>query len=99
MEFGLGGMIVGSLRVRLVVHESRTLKDKRRVVHNIKDRLRNAFNVSIAEIDAQDNRQLIVLGIAMVGNESRQVISALDRIVDALRGHPVAELLDYEKEI
>ena len=99
MEFGLGGMIVGSLRVRLVVRESRTLKDKRRVVQNIKDRLRNAFNVSIAEIDAQDNRQLIVLGIAMVGNESRQVISALDRIVDALRGHPVAELLDYEKEI
>ena len=99
LEFGLGGMIVGSLRVRLVVRESRTLKDKRRVVQNIKDRLRNAFNVSIAEIDAQDNRQLIVLGIAMVGNESRQVISALDRIVDALRGHPVAELLDYEKEI
>ena len=92
-------MIVGSLRVRLVVRESRTLKDKRRVVQNIKDRLRNAFNVSIAEIDAQDNRQLIVLGIAMVGNESRQVISSLDRIVDALRGHPVAELLDYEKEI
>ena len=99
MEFGLGGMIVGSLRVRLVVRESRTLKDKRRVVQNIKDRLRNDFNVSIAEIDAQDNRQLIVLGIAMVGNESRQVISSLDRIVDALRGHPVAELLDYEKEI
>ena len=99
MEFGLGGMIVGSLCVRLVVRESRTLKDKRRVVQNIKDRLRNAFNVSIAEIDAQDNRQLIVLGIAMVGNESRQVISSLDRIVDALRGHPVAELLDYEKEI
>jgi len=99
LEFGLGGMIVGSLRVRLVVRESRTLKDKRRVVQNIKDRLRNAFNVSIAEIDAQDNRQLIVLGIAMVGNESRQVISSLDRIVDALRGHPVAELLDYEKEI
>ena len=92
-------MIVGSLRVRLVVRESRTLKDKRRVVQNIKDRLRNAFNVSIAEIDAQDNRQLIVLGIAMVGNESRQVISALDRIVDALRGHPVAELLDYEKDV
>ena len=99
MEFGLGGMIVGSLCVRLVVRESRTLKDKRRVVQNIKDRLRNAFNVSIAEIDAQDNRQLIVLGIAMVGDESLQVISSLDRIVDALRGYRVVQLLDYEKEI
>ena len=92
-------MIVGSLHVRLLVRQAKTLKDKRRVVLSIKDRLRNAFNVSVAEIDSQDHRQLAVLGIAMVGNDSRQVTSALDRIVDALRGHPVAELLDYEKEV
>jgi uncharacterized protein len=98
-EIGLGGMIVGSLRVRLVVRESRTLKDKRRVVQSIKDRLRIAFNISIAEVDSQDHRQLVVLGIAMVGNDSRQVTSALDQIVDNLRHHPIAELLDYEKEI
>jgi uncharacterized protein len=92
-------MIVGSLRVRLLVRQAKTLKDKRRVVLSIKDRLRNAFNVSVAEIDSQDHRQLAVLGIAMVGNDSRQVISALDRIVDVLRGHPIAELLDYEKQV
>jgi uncharacterized protein YlxP (DUF503 family) len=92
-------MIVGSMRVRLVVREARTLKDKRRIVLSIKDRLRNAFNVSVAEIDSQDHRQLVVLGIAMVGSDSRQVTSSLDRIVDVLRGHPVAELLEYEKVV
>jgi uncharacterized protein YlxP (DUF503 family) len=92
-------MIVGSLRVRLLVRNSRSLKDKRRVVQNIKDRLRNTFNVSIAEIDEHDHRQLAVLGIAMVSNNSREVTSALDRMVNALRSHPVAELLDYEREL
>jgi uncharacterized protein len=89
-------MIVGSLRVRLLLREARSLKDKRQVVRSITDRLRNSFNVSVAEVEAQDHRQLAVLGVAMVGNESRYLRSTLDQIVNALRGHPVADLLDFE---
>jgi uncharacterized protein YlxP (DUF503 family) len=92
-------MIVGSLRVRLLVRESRSLKDKRQVVRSIKDRLRNAFNVSIAEVDEQDHRQLVVLGMAMVSNEAGHVRSALEEIVSALRAHPVAEFVDHEMEV
>jgi uncharacterized protein YlxP (DUF503 family) len=88
-------MIVGSLRVRLLVRESRSLKDKRQVVRSIKDKIRNKFNVSVAEIEALDHRQLAVLGFAMVGNEARHVRETLDAIVQALRGHPVAEFIDH----
>jgi uncharacterized protein YlxP (DUF503 family) len=92
-------MIVGSLRVRLLVRESRSLKDKRQVVRSIKDRLRNEFNISIAEVDAEDHRQLAVLGLAMVGSEASHVKAAFEQIVAALRVHPVAELLDHEIEV
>jgi len=92
-------MIVGALQVRLLIRESRSLKDKRQVVSSIKDRLRKAFGVSVAEVDNQDHRQLAVLGIAMVGNDSREITSALDKMVDALRSHPIAELLDYERKL
>jgi hypothetical protein len=92
-------MVVGSLRVRLLIREARSLKDKRQVVRSIKDRLRNEFNISVAEVEAQDHRQLAVLGIALVGNESRQVRSTLDQIVEALRSHPVAELLEFDVEV
>ena len=92
-------MIVGSLRVRLLVREARTLKDKRQVVSSIKDRLRNQFNVSAAEVDEQDNRQVAVLGFAMVANEAHPVKAALGKIVEALRSHPVAEFLDHEIEV
>jgi uncharacterized protein len=91
-------MMVGSLRVRMLVRQARTLKDKRRVTRSIQDRLRNAYNVSVAEIEAQDNCQLLVLGIAMVGTDGRQVTGSLDRIIDVLRAHPQAELVDYERE-
>jgi uncharacterized protein YlxP (DUF503 family) len=92
-------MIVGSLRVRLLVREARSLKDKRQVVRSIKDRLRNRFNVSVAEVEAQDHHQLAVLGLAMVGNEARPIRLAFGEIVQALRSHPVAELIDYQEEV
>ncbi|HEV8062116.1 MAG TPA: DUF503 domain-containing protein [Gemmataceae bacterium] len=92
-------MHVGTLQVRLLVRESRTLKDKRQVVRSIKDRLHNEFNVSIAEVEALDHRQLIVFGLAMVSNEAGHIRSAFDAIVKALRVHPVAEFLDHVVEI
>jgi uncharacterized protein len=92
-------MIVGTLRVRLLLREARTLKDKRQVVKSIKDRLHNGFNVSVAEIAALDNRQLAELGLAMVSNEAHHIKVALGQIVEALRSHPVAELVDYELEV
>jgi uncharacterized protein YlxP (DUF503 family) len=92
-------MIVGTLRVRLLLREARSLKDKRQVVKSIKDRLRNHFNVSVAEIEALDNRRLAVLGLAMVSNEAHHVKCALGQIVEALRRHPIAELLDHETDV
>jgi len=92
-------MVIGSLRVRLLVRESRSLKDKRQVVRSIKDRLHERFNVSVAEVEAQDHRQLVVLGLAMVSNEAKHVRETFEQIVTALRGHPVAEFLGHEMEV
>ncbi len=91
-------MVVGSLQVRLLVREARSLKDKRQVVRSIVDRLRND-NLSVAEVDDQDGRQVVALGIALVGTEVYRVRTALEKIVEALRRHPVAELLGHEIEV
>jgi uncharacterized protein YlxP (DUF503 family) len=91
-------MIVGTLEIRLLLREARTLKDKRQVVVSIKDRLRNGFNVSVAEVDQLDNRQLAVLGVAMISNDAHHVKQTLGQIVEALRSHPVAELVGHEVE-
>ena len=91
-------MIVGTLRVRLLLREAKSLKEKRQVVKSIKDKLHQGFNVSVAEVEEQDHRQLAVLGLAMVSNETLHLKTALGQIVQALRVHPVAELIDHELE-
>lgn len=92
-------MIVGTLKVRLLLRQARSLKDKRQVVQSIKARLHDQFNVSIAEVEAQDNRTLAILGMALVGNEAHPIKQTLGSIVEALRSHPVAEFLDHEMEV
>lgn len=87
---------VGTLQVRLVLRQSRSLKDKRQVVQSIKDKLRGSFNIAIAEVDFMDDRQQAVLGIAMVSNDPAHLQGALQQILAALRAHPVAELAEHE---
>ncbi len=92
-------MIVGALTIELVVYESRSLKDKRRVIKSIKDRLAGRFNVSVAEVGAQDSRQRAVLGVAVVGTGAAFVNSSLDTIADFVRRDPRANLLNYRREL
>ena len=89
-------MHTGSLLVRLYVRESRSLKDKRHVVKSIMDRLKNGFNVAVAEVDSRDDHQVVVLGIATVGDEAAPVKATLDSIANALRKHPIAEFCSCE---
>ena len=91
-------MTVGVLRLELAIGEAHSLKDKRRAVKSVKDRLSNTFNVSVAEVDALDSWQRAVLGVAVVANEGRFVQSCLDRIVDWMRKQRLVTLIDYSRE-
>ncbi len=92
-------MVVGVLRIRLGVFEALSLKDKRRVVKGLKDRLAARHNISIAEVDDLDHRQAATLAMAMVANQARYVEGALSKIVDEVRATASASLLDYEIEL
>ncbi len=92
-------LVVGVLEVRMRLRSSRSLKEKRRVVRSIKDRLKGRYNVSVSECDDQDLWQSIVLGFAMAGSDAGKVTRDLDEIVRQLRVHPEAEFLQHDLQI
>ena len=92
-------MIVGVMRVELALFDARTLKDKRQVIQSARQRLRNAFNVSVAEVEHLDSPKRCTLGLALVCNESRPVHAQLDKMIELLRASPGLSLLDYEREL
>jgi len=77
-------MIIGVLNVDLFVPNSTSLKTKRFVIKSIKDRLRNRFNVSVAEIDHNDKWQRAALGVVIVSNETKYVEGVLGSVLNLI---------------
>ena len=75
------------ITLSLQIPHAHSLKDKRRQIKSLKDRLSNRFNASIAEIDALDNWQQAVLGVCMISND-RSYLNKQYSLVEAL-------VLDY----
>jgi hypothetical protein len=92
-------MTVGVLQLELSIADAMSLKDKRRVIKSLKDRISNDHNVSIAEVGALDEHRRSILGLAMVSNDSRYVESQLSKLVDFVRMVPQVSLTDYQIEL
>ncbi len=91
-------MHIGVCKVRLYLPESRSLKDKRRVIKSIITRLRNRFNLAIAEIESQDMHQSAILGAVSVANEAKFVNQIISQCVKFIEENTSVVLLDYETE-
>ena len=92
-------MVVGVCRLSLHFPESGSLKAKRHGLRKLIDRVRAKFNVGIAEVAEQDTWQRSVVGLVVVGNESRHVDSMLQNIVSFAESLYVAEILDRQTEL
>jgi uncharacterized protein YlxP (DUF503 family) len=75
-------MFTGSAKICIHLQGVLTLKDKRRIVKSLIERLKSRFNVSASEIDRLDNKQMAVIGIAVVSNDHTFTASQLDTIMN-----------------
>jgi len=78
-------MIVGILQAEIKVEHATCLKDKRRVVKSLKDRLHREHQVSVADVGPDEGVNLAILGVTLAGKDGKRVRSVLDKIVDKLR--------------
>jgi uncharacterized protein len=92
-------MHIGVLQLELSIADAMSLKDKRRIVLSLKDRISHGNNVSIAEVGALDEHRRSILGVAMVANDARYVEGALSKLVDFVRAVPQVSLTDYRIEM
>ncbi|MFZ0244961.1 DUF503 domain-containing protein [Candidatus Binatus sp.] len=92
-------MVIGVMRLTLFLPENHSLKGKRQVLRAIKDRVRNKFNVSIAESDSHDMWQRAELGIAQVGSDRAFVDRALREVVNFIDSLGLVPLGEEQLEI
>ena len=92
-------MIVGASVVELHVEGCQSLKAKRGVIRSIVRRVRNRFNLAVAEIGGQDTWQYAVLGLAAAGADARSVRSVLERANDFIEELHLARVLSADVEV
>ncbi len=75
-------MFTGSAKICIHLQGITSLKDKRRIVKSVIERLKSRFNVSAAEIDRLDNKKFAVIGVAVVSNDRTFTVSQLDTVLN-----------------
>ena len=86
------------LRITLRASWVHSLKEKRMIVKSITQRLKNKFNISVAEIDEQDIHQTIVIGIAGICGSAAQMDSTMENIITFIEENTDAEIINIERE-
>lgn len=79
-------MVVGTAEIRLLLPEPRSLKEKRRIVRSLLDRLRVRYHVAVAEVGDQDLWNRATIGVACVSNEPGHARRILDSVLHFVEG-------------
>lgn len=92
-------MSIGVLHVTLYIPGAHSLKSKRHVVQSLITRLKNKFNIAVAEIDAQDLHQRCDLGIVTINTSTCELQRTMDFVVSFIKGNPESDIVDLSLEI
>jgi len=78
-------MIIGVMRTQLHLHGIGSLKEKRSIVKSVIGRLKSRFNISIAEVDHQDNKSSAVIAMTIVSNETGLIDQQFDAVISFMQ--------------
>ncbi len=92
-------MVVGLANIDIHIPESGSLKSKRQLLKRIKDRVKNKFNVSIAEVGHNDLWQRTTIGVSVVANDKKFANQVLSKVVEQINKENGLQILDYSIEI
>jgi uncharacterized protein YlxP (DUF503 family) len=92
-------MVIGLLSLELHFPGARSLKDKRQVLRGLEARIRNRFNVSVAEVAHQDLWQRAGLAVVAVNTDHGHLESTLEAVAGEAARARDADLIDQQMEI
>jgi len=90
-------MTILSAKLTFYIPHAASLKDKRQVRRSLIDKTRQRFNVSVAEVDAQDKHQTLIIGVAVVSGETAHTQNSIDEIIRFMEEHANAELTEVDR--
>ncbi|HLG22141.1 MAG TPA: DUF503 domain-containing protein [Candidatus Manganitrophaceae bacterium] len=91
-------MVVGICVIELYIPGNGSLKGKRQILLSIKSKVKNRFNVAIAEVGEQDLWQKAILGVTTVANDKGFVNEVMDKVVGFISSYPEVQVTRHQLE-
>ncbi len=92
-------MVIGVCKMTILLHGNQSLKGKRKVLKSIIGKVKSRFNLSIAEVGANDLWQRIEIGFAAIGNDRAFINSVIDKALDFIEALEMGEVTDTSIEL
>lgn len=92
-------MQVGTLLLELDIPSAYSLKDKRRVLNSLKEKLKNRFNVSVSEVGEKDIWNRGYLAVAVIGDDNKFIDAQLQEVLKFVEMFKDVLLIDVRMEI
>lgn len=92
-------MVVGIVRLKIYAPWVHSLKEKRTLVKSICSKIKNKFNVSIAEVEDRDIHQSVVIGFACVTSDNSHADQIIDKVLGFIEGNTEGEIVKIEREL
>ena len=92
-------IFIGVLRIEFALHGNESLKDKRRVALSLKQKIRNKFNVSVAETGSEDSMDYLALSVVSVCNDKKYLESRMAKCLNMVQAACDEELIYDDIEI
>ncbi len=92
-------MVIGACEITLHLPECHSLKDKRQVIKSVMARVRNQFEVAIAEVDENDRWQIAILGVSCVSNSGQhagEILEHIQRYIEETRPDVIISNIETE---
>jgi uncharacterized protein YlxP (DUF503 family) len=89
-------MIIGLLTLEIYIPYSHSLKEKRKSLNKIKDRVKNKFNVAFAELDFLNKWQRSKIGLVTISTQKIMIEKIFHKIILEIEGNIEGEILKKE---
>ncbi len=92
-------MILGTLQLELYFPDPQSLKEKRHILKSVLTRLKQRFNVSVAELDNMGKWQSSIIGVAYIGSNRNDVDRGLNSVLEFFDAEDKLEVVRQMKEL
>jgi len=89
-------MVIGLITFEIYFPYVHSLKEKRKILSKLKDKIKLKFNVSIAELDFLDKWQRTKIGLVAINSQKLTIEKMLNRILKEIEENLEGELLNYK---